>query len=198
MMVPMQLDFPALLREAPVLKSWFATPVAAAPNRFPGLDGFLGTRASWMMDTVAVALVAVLAVLAVSLYLARYRRQFPWHKRLQTSLGIVLLLTIVAFEFDTQFISPWRQRAAASPYYSGEHLWTSPLGICLLVHLCFSVPTTLLWGFVIVQALRKFPSPAAPAQYSHRHAMWGRLAAFGMLMTAVTGWLFYWLAFVAA
>lgn len=174
----------------------FGTPLTA-DGRYPGLDGYLGTRASLMMDTVVVALVAVLSILAVSVYLAKFRGRFPWHKRLQLGLGSVLLLTIVAFEIDTQFISPWRERAAESPYYNAEHLWTSALGVCLLVHLCFSVPTTVLWGFVIVQALRKFPSPAAPSVYSQRHAFWGRLAAFGMLMTAVTGWLFYGLAFVA-
>jgi hypothetical protein len=30
-----------------------------------------------------------------------------------------------------------------------------------------------------------------------RDSFWGRLASFGIVMTAVTGWLFYYLAFAA-
>ena len=65
------------------------------------------------------------------------------------------------------------------------------------VHLFFAVTTVILWIVVIVQALRKFPAPPMPNQYSPRHILWARLAALEMLMTAVTGWIFYWLAFGA-
>ena len=53
------------------------------------------------------------------------------------------------------------------------------------------------WTYVIVAALRKFPAPPAPSPHSHGHRRWGWLAAVGMMLTATTGWLFYWLAFVA-
>ncbi len=71
------------------------------------------------------------------------------------------------------------------------------IGLIFYIHLFFAVPTALLWIYVIVQALRKFPSPASPGEYSMRHIFWARLAAFEMTMTAITGWSFYWLAFVA-
>ena len=44
---------------------------------------------------------------------------------------------------------------------------------------------------------RHFPRPAAPSTYSRQHTFWAWLATLGMTMTAVTGWVFYWLAFVA-
>ena len=50
---------------------------------------------------------------------------------------------------------------------------------------------------MIVQALRKIPEPPEPSDYSHRHAFWAWIAAADMTLTALTGWIFYWLAFVA-
>ena len=58
-------------------------------------------------------------------------------------------------------------------------------------------PTAVLWTVVIVQALRKFPRPPQPGQHSAAHKFWGWLAVIEMFMTAVTGWIFYYLAFVA-
>ncbi|HVW45670.1 MAG TPA: DUF420 domain-containing protein, partial [Solirubrobacterales bacterium] len=63
------------------------------------------------------------------------------------------------------------------------------------VHLLFAVTTALLWIFVMVRALRRFPCPPAPNDHSRSHIFWARLAAIDMLLTAVTGWAFYWLAF---
>ena len=91
---------------------------------------------------------------------------------------------------------PWELRAEPSPLFDIDRKWSSWVGVSLLVHLSFSVPTTLLWAFVITQALRKFPRVPEPNEYSPRHIFWARLAALEMVMTAVTGWLFYWLAFV--
>jgi len=62
-----------------------------------------------------------------------------------------------------------------------------------LWNLVFWIATVI---FVIVQAVRKFPSPPTPNEYSRHHLFWAKLAAFEMLMTAVTGWVFYVLAFV--
>jgi len=176
-----------------------------APPRYPGIDGFLGTRASIMLDVVFVAMFAVLAVMAVSIYLARYRQQYLLHKRIQIALGTVLLVTVVAFEVDMQWLTEWELRAAASPYFVPDYSsntpagvkWGSVVGRSLLVHLCFAVPTFALWIFVIVQGLRYFPHPPRPNAYSSRHKLWARLAAIGMTMTALTGWVFYYLAFIA-
>jgi hypothetical protein len=54
----------------------------------------------------------------------------------------------------------------------------------------------VLWIAVVIQALRKFSRPPAPGPHSRWHSRYGTLAAIGMLLTAVTGWTFYWMAFV--
>jgi putative membrane protein len=54
----------------------------------------------------------------------------------------------------------------------------------------------ILWPVTIVLALRKFPNPPAPGAHSPTHIRLARLAALDMLLTSITGWIFYWLAFV--
>ena len=162
---------------------------------FPGTDGFLGTRASLMLDIVFLAMFIVLPVLGLSVYLVKFRRQYQLHKRLQIGLAILVGVTVALFELDVR-IHDWRPRAAASPYYADE-LTVGLVNWSLWIHLVFAVSTPLVWVFVIVQALRYFPRPPVPGAYSRRHIGWARLAVLDMLLTAVTGWVFYYLAFVA-
>jgi hypothetical protein len=165
-----------------------------AQTSYPGLQGFLGTRGSLMLDVVFLAMFLVVPAMAVSIYLVRVRRRYVLHKQIQTTLATVLLVAVLAFELDMRFGSGWRERASPSPY------WTEGFNLiwqALVIHLLFAVPTLFLWIAVIVQAYRKFPAPPLPGVHSASHRFWGWLAAIGMTMTAVTGWIFYWLAFVA-
>jgi putative membrane protein len=105
-------------------------------------------------------------------------------------------LAIVAFEIDMQFVSGWRERAMPSRFY-GSSGHPGQLFTALWIHLFFAVPTAVLWLVVITQAVRKFPSPPMPAEHSRFHLLWAKVAAIGMFATAVTGWIFYYLAFIA-
>ncbi len=171
--------------------------LAPDPAEFNGIDGFLGTRASIMLDVVFVAMFAIVPVLLWNIYQVRYRRRYNLHKQVQLALGAVLLVAVAAFEVDMQWLTVWELRAEPSPYFEAARKWTCPAGISLAIHLAFAIPTALLWIAVIYRGLRHFPSPPLPNAHSRSHRFWGRLAAIGMVMTAVTGWIFYWLAFVA-
>jgi len=160
-----------------------------------GVDGFLGTRGSIMLDVVFLAMFTVVPALLFSAYLAKVKRRFTAHKTIQLALGIVLLLAVAAFEVDMQLITDWRLRARPSPYFRVD-AWNTVL-TSLVVHLTFAVPTLFLWVLVIVQALRKFPNPPRPNAYSPSHKKVAWAATLGMVGTALTGWVFYWLAFVA-
>jgi uncharacterized membrane protein YozB (DUF420 family) len=148
-----------------------------------------------MLDVVVVAMAIVIPALGVSIYLVRFRRAYAWHRRLQLTLAGLLLLAVGAFEVEMRMMTDWTELAAPSPYYSSD-TWNA-VNLSLVIHLLFAVPTLLLWIFVIVQAVRHFGWSGQTGTYRHQHAFWGRLASVGMLMTAVTGWLFYWLAFAA-
>ncbi|WP_425398368.1 DUF420 domain-containing protein [Aeoliella sp.] len=164
---------------------------------FPGIDGFLGTRASLMLDVVFVAMFAVIPVMGVSIAMARYKQRWQLHKTIQLTLATVLLVAVVAFEVDMQFVTDWELRAEPSPYFTMDHKWSSPVGVSLLIHLFFAVPTAFIWVYVVSGAVNRFPQPPTPSDYSARHKLWGRIAAIEMTMTAITGWVFYYLAFVA-
>jgi uncharacterized membrane protein YozB (DUF420 family) len=156
------------------------------------LDGPLPSRASLMMDVVFVAMFLVVPVMLWGIWQVRYRRRYVLHKRVQLALGIVLGAAVFLFELHVN-LHDWRLRATGTP--GGE----LPRGasLALAVHLSCSIPAALLWIFVIVQGLRKFPNPPRRNAYSGRHRLWGWLAAIEMVLTAVTGWIFYWFAFVA-
>jgi putative membrane protein len=161
------------------------------PPIYPGIDGILGTRASLMLDLLFLAMFAVVLVLAWSIWQVKYRRRYQLHKWVQVVLGVVLLAAVVLFEVDIR-LHGWEDRAAGQ---IGGHppaqVWTA-----LYIHLCFAVTSVLLWPVVIIRALRQFPDPPAPAAHSESHKIWAWLATLDMLLTAVTGWTFYYLAFV--
>ena len=166
-------------------------------QEFQGIDGFLGTRGSVMLDFVFLAMFAIVPIMLGSIYLVRFRKQYELHKRIQTILSVVLLVAVTAFEIDLRFFSNWVERAEPSRFFNSEHQWSCAAGIALIIHLCFAVPTPLLWIFVIVQGHRKFPKPAAPCDYSSTHKLTARMAALGMTGVWITGSIFYWMAFVA-
>ncbi len=155
------------------------------------MDGFLGTRASFMLDLVVVAMLVVLPTLAGSIYLVRVKRNYLWHKRIQLLLGVVLAVAVTAFEVDVR-LHGWTHLAEPSPYYaSGGVNWV------LGVHLAVAVTTTVLWFVVLVRAWRNFDHPPCPGPHSRWHRRWAWVASWGMTLTAITGWVFYYLAFVA-
>ena len=160
-----------------------------APATAPGLDGFLGTRASLGMDIVIVGLVAVLPLLAWSIHLVRHGH-YAGHRRLQLLIASLIAAALVVFEIDIRLVSDWRLRAAASP------LWPGGVMTALAIHLVFAVSTLVLWVWVLVEALGRFPTPPAPDTHGARHRFMARLAAADLVLTTITGGTFYWLAFV--
>ncbi len=172
------------------------TSACFAPFLLAQSGGFLGFDTSLMLDVVFTAMFAVLPLLALSIYLVK-QKKYTQHKLINLILGAVLLVAVLAFEIDMRFFTDWELLAQDSPYFDPQHKWTSIAGLALIIHLCFAIPTPLLWIYVIVQALRKFPSPPRPNDHSRPHSKFAWLAAGGMVMTALTGGTFYYLAFVA-
>jgi membrane-anchored protein YejM (alkaline phosphatase superfamily) len=77
------------------------------------MDGFLGTRASLMLDVVFVAMFVVVPVMGWSIWQVRRRRRYVLHKRVQLVLAAVLLVAVLAFEVDMR-INGWQHLAEPS------------------------------------------------------------------------------------
>lgn len=166
-------------------------PIDHAAIAYPGINGFLGTRASLMLDVLVVAMGVVVVVLAWSVYQVKYRRRYNLHKWVQVTLGIVLLLAVILFEVDVRLYG-WEDRAAGEIGGRASTLVWTALGI----HLIFAISATVLWPMVILRALWNFSNPPQPGPHSAFHVRWARIAAIDMCITAFTGWTFYYLAFV--
>lgn len=155
------------------------------------MDGFLPfSRASLMMDIVALSMLAVIPILLFSSYSVRLRSKYSLHKRIQSVLGLVLLVVVILFEIDVRF-NGWRQHADVSPFYG------APLNIVLAVHVLFAISTTILWIATFLGALRNIPTPPGPSKFSPNHRRLARFAVKGMVGTGITGWIFYWMAFIS-
>lgn len=164
--------------------------------QYAGWDGFLGTRGSFMLDLVFLAMFAVVPVMAWSIWQVRKHQRYELHRTMQLLLGIVLAAAVVAFEVDMR-VHGWRDRAVESPYWR-DGAMNDAIDWSLAIHLACAIPTAVLWVVVITLALRRFPRPVAPNEHSPTHRRWAWAAAIEMGLTAATGWIFYYFAFVAA
>ena len=158
---------------------------------YPGINGFLGSPGIGMLDVVFLAMFLVLPVLGIGIGMARFRRQYTWHKRIQLAVAAILLLAVGAFEIDMQFVSGCANGAAVSILADGgeDVALHSPGVFDLDVFLVAVRWLSRLWSFS--------SKPPHPSPYSRRHVFWARVAAIDLVLTAITGWTFYWLAFVA-
>jgi uncharacterized membrane protein YozB (DUF420 family) len=161
------------------------------PIDFPGYDGFLGTRASFMLDVLALAMFFIVIVMTWSIYQVKSRKRYTLHKRTQLALAAILLGVVTAFEIDVRLYG-WEERAAGRMGGSADAaVWRA-----LYTHLVFAISSAGLWPLVIYRAWRQFPTRPVPGTHSRSHIFWARLAAADMVLTAITGWVFYYLAFV--
>jgi len=145
-----------------------------------------------MLDFVAIAMLGVAIVLTYSIYQIRVKKRPVRHRNLQVATAIVLLLALIAFEVDVRFITKWRLLAESSPFYE-----PGTVSLWLTIHLLFAIPTPFIWGVVIFMGLKHFKSGFNQGKYNRTHRISGRIAAAFMFLTAITGWIFYYLAFVA-
>ncbi len=159
------------------------------------MDGFLGTRGSFILDLVFVAMICVLPILVFSRYLVRSKHNFRAHRTIQSVVAGVLLVAVLVFEVDMR-INGWTHRATASPYWV-DGQWNDWIDWTLAIHLCFAIPTPFVWAGLIWAAMRKFPNPPEPNAHAAAHRRWGTIGMLMMALTSITGWAFYLLAFAA-
>ena len=157
-------------------------------------DGFLGYKTSFMLDLVVCALVVLVPLLAYSIYIVKFKRQWRRHRNLQVLLGVVLLLAVGLFEIDLQVVHKGWENIIHKRTVSETQLAAARQ--VLHIHLFFAVTTPFLWGTTLYLAWRRFPSPPVPGDHSRAHKILGWLSAIDLTLTSVTGLWFYYVAFV--
>ncbi len=160
-------------------------------------NGFLGYDASLMLDFVVTALVLVVPIILYSIFVVKVQRNYSLHKFLQLTLAIVLLVAVLAFEVDMRMHGGWEaivNKEGQQPRLDAEQL--SFVANLLYVHLIFAISTPLMWGLTIYLALKRMPSPPAPCAHSNLHKRLGWISTIDLVLTSVTGLLFYYFAFI--
>lgn len=158
--------------------------------------GFLGYPSTLMLDVVVCALVLVVPVLLYSIYLVKFRRNYLWHRNLQTALGAALLLTVSLFEIDMRLHGGWQQilKNREVQLEPDQLEWVRQI---LLVHLVFAVSAVLLWAVTLTHGWKRIPNPPQPSPHSGLHKWLGWSSTITLTLTSVTGLIFYYYAFVA-
>jgi putative membrane protein len=160
-------------------------------------DGFLGYRTSFMLDFVVVALVLIVPILVYSLYVVKVQRRYLLHRNLQIVLGIVLLVAVGLFEIDLQLVQRGWENVVAKRIVPLTAEQLQFVRTVLRVHLIFAISTPFLWATTLVLALRRIPSPPQPCPHSLLHKRLGWASTVDIVLTSVTGLVFYYFAFVA-
>ena len=151
-----------------------------------------------MLDFVVCALLLIVPLLVYSLWLVKVKRNFVAHKWLQLALGVILLVAVGAFEIDLQIVhGGWENIVSKS--HPDEISLAEKVGEArpyLWVHLFFAVTTPFLWFATLFLAFRRFASPPTPGQHSRMHKTLGWLSTIDITLTAITGLVFYYVAFM--
>lgn len=148
-----------------------------------------------MLEGIVVAMLVVTLVLALSIAAARFGKRYRLHRAIQIGLTVGLAVILAAFEADMRFATDWRALAEESPWYERDRF--SVVDAALAVHLCFAIPAPFVWATTLGLALRRFGRNVGPGPYSRGHRLWGWISAAMMGLTTLTGWIFFYLAFVA-
>ncbi len=154
------------------------------------MNGFLpGSRGTLMMDTVVTAMLIIVPAALFGRRLAR-TGHYELHRKVQLALAATLGVAVLAFEVEVR-VTGWRERAEPSPFYD------TILFPWLYFHVTAAVTASLLWIAATAHGLRRMPRPAAPGPGSVWHKRLGKATIVATCATAATGWVFFYLAFVA-
>ena len=160
-------------------------------------NGFLGYDSSFMLDFVVCALVLIVPILLYSIWLVKFKQKYAQHRLIQLCLGATLFLAVGLFEIDMRLHGGWENiinKNPDAPRLNAEQL--SFVKQVLYIHLIFAITTPFLWAFTTYNALKRFPTPVQPCQYSPKHKLLGWLSSIDLALTSVTGLIFYYFAFI--
>ena len=154
--------------------------------------GFLGTRADVLIDIVTLSFIVILPILIWSWRLARVKKDYVNHRKVQLYLGITLGIVVAVFEYDLS-MSGGIFELTKGGVYEG----TAILNWTIYIHTAFAVAAAVIWVVLILMSLRRFGKPPQPNDFSRTHRFWGRTGMVCMIMAGATSPSLYYFGFVA-
>ncbi len=156
---------------------------------YQGIEGIFGSRASLAYDVAFLLELAVIPMFIQGLTLLLVRKNYETHKRLMLIVSGVFAVAAGLFAFEF-FSYDWRTRVGVAADAIPRITYMT-----LTIHLAFLSITALIWLFLLVNALRKIPSPPRPCEFGPTYVFWLVLLGLQLFISTLTGWEFYLLAF---
>jgi len=149
------------------------------------MDGFLGTRADFIVDLV-MTISGFLPFLLLSAFYLASKGKFDLHKNLQIILFIVVTSLVLSLEYDIRF-GELKEISKQSPYAGSIELT-----VVFLVHLLFAISSFFAWCWLIVKSLKRYPT-----FFDFEHKRYGKIIFWDIVLMVITGWILYWMTFAA-
>lgn len=146
-------------------------------------------RAPIILTVLALSLFFVVPLMVWSIRQVRLGK-YLLHKRTQTGTSVALFILLIFFEMQIPG-TDWMKHTATSSFSEDT------IRNYLSVHKSIAISMTLLWTLTLSLALWRTPSSPRPSPHSRLHKILGISSAVMMIITAISGWIFYWMAFIA-
>jgi hypothetical protein len=153
--------------------------------------GVLGTRADILIDIVMLSFIIILPLLIFSWRLARVKKEYALHRKIQITLGVSLGIVVAIFEYDLS-MSGGIFELTKGGMYEG----TAVLNWTIWIHTAFAVLAAIIWVVLIVVSMIKFDNPPQPNSFSMFHRIFGRAGMITMIGAGVTAPPLYYFGFM--
>ncbi len=152
--------------------------------------GFLGTRASLLLDIIVTFLALLPLFTGISIMFAT-RRELRLHQVTQFLLFFLMLIILLLFAYVVHYKTGFEallQESTINPTIAF---------IGLIIHIVISLVTFTLWMFALLYALSDKKRRGLPGVYSMSHANAGKRVFKFILLTALSSVSIYWMLFMA-
>lgn len=154
--------------------------------------GILGSRADILIDIVMLSFIVILPVLIISWRLARVKKDYALHRKIQITLGVSLGIVVAIFEYDLS-----QSGGIFELTKGGQYEGTAILNWTIWIHTAFAVLAAFIWTGLIVVSLFKFENPPQPNGFSPWHRIFGWAGMITMIGAGVTAPPLYYFGFMA-
>ena len=152
--------------------------------------GFLGTRAPFFMDIIAIIVALLPFLIAFAVWFA-VKRMYKLHRFLQTVLFFITVVVLVYFEYAMQLAGGFEH------YIKDSSLNPNMAFYFLVLHIIIASITMIIWFFTIRFASGDHKRRALPGLYSDSHKQSGKKVSWAIFLTSITSLGVYWMLFMA-
>ncbi|MEZ4742282.1 MAG: DUF420 domain-containing protein [Bdellovibrionota bacterium] len=154
--------------------------------------GFIpGSRASFIMDSLVIAMGLFLCIIGYSIANVRKKKSVRQHRKIQLLSSTILIAAIILFEVDVRLYG-WQEQAKKSPFFD------TILYPFLYLHIAIAILAFGAWMVQLITAYKRVDRELKyTSQFAANHKKLGWMATALMTATAVSGWIFYYMAFIA-